>query len=236
MVKLNELRPHVLVIEDEAPMRKFLRTFLTGARYRIVEAESGAQALSLAAESPPDIVILDLGLPDMDGQDVLQLLREWCKAPIVVLSARGQDKQKIKALDNGADDYLTKPFSTGELLARLRVALRKSTTSGSATDSPHFELGDLRVDFVSRQVVVGGKQVRLTRMEYRLLAVLIQHGGRVLTHQFILGEVWGVRDDLDPQSLRVLMASLRRKIEKTPAKPRYLLTELGVGYRLATDD
>ena len=216
-------------------MRKFLRTFLSSAGYHLDEAESGQQALSLAAQSPPDLVLLDLGLPDMDGQDVLQLLREWLKAPIIVLSVRSQDAQKIKALDNGADDYLTKPFSTGELLARVRVALRKVAQTSASSDSPSFELGDLRVDFTARQIFVGEKPVHLTRMEYKLLAVLIQNGGRVLTHHFILNEVWGSREKLNPQVLRVLMAGLRRKIEQDPAQPRYLLTEQGVGYRLATD-
>lgn len=235
MANHGELRPHVLVVEDEAPMRKFLRTFLSGAGYQVRDAETGQQALSLAAQLPPDLVLLDLGLPDMDGQETLELLREWLKAPIIVLSVRNQDAEKIKALDNGADDYLTKPFSTGELLARVRVALRKSMIVPTGADSPSFSLGDLRVDFMSRQIFVGTKQVHLTRMEFKLLSVLIQHGGRVLTHRFILNEVWGARDDLKPQVLRVLMAGLRRKIENDPAQPQYLLTEQGVGYRLAMD-
>ncbi len=229
-----ETRPLILVVEDEAPMRKFLRTFLSSEGYRLAEAGNGQEALSLASQKPPDLVILDLGLPDMDGQEVLQLLREWLRAPIIILSIRDQDTQKIAVLDHGADDYLTKPFSTGELMARLRVAFRHSMRN-AGSDSLLYESGDLRVDFSMRRVLVRGTEVHLTPMEYKLLATLIQHSGRVLTHPFLLAEVWGPKGEQKPQVLRVLMAGLRRKIEADPAQPRYLLTEQGVGYRLAAE-
>ena len=234
MPTVSESRPLILVVEDEAPMRKFLRTFLSSEGYRLIEAGTGEEALSLASQKPPDLVILDLGLPDMDGQEVLQLLREWLRAPIIILSVRDQDTQKITALDHGADDYLTKPFSTGELMARLRVALRHSARSGGG-DSALFELDGLRVDFAARRMLVNGEEAHLTPMEYKLLATLIQFCGRVLTHQFLLAEVWGPKLEHKPQVLRVLMAGLRRKIETDPAQPRYLLTEQGVGYRLAAE-
>lgn len=230
-----ENRPRVLVVEDEAAMRRFLRTFLASEGYQLDEATNGRQAVELAGQHPPDLVVLDLGLPDMDGQEVLQLLREWLLAPIIVLSVRDQDTQKITALDNGADDYLTKPFSTGELLARVRGLLRRSIRGGGALETPLFEVGELRVDFIARQVFVGGAHVHLTPMEYKLLATLIQHGGRVLTHPFLLENIWGPREEKKPQLLRVLMAGLRRKVETDPAQPRYLLTEQGVGYRLAAE-
>ncbi|HTQ38443.1 MAG TPA: response regulator [Pirellulales bacterium] len=227
--------PLVLLVEDEAPMRKFLRAFLSGAGYRIEEASAGEQALSVAAQNPPDVVILDLGLPDMDGQEVLRKLRDWLKSPIIVLSVRNQDAQKIMALDHGADDYLQKPFSTGELLARIRVALRHNAYVQNGNETPIFESGDLKVDLSARRVVLSGAEVHLTRMEYNLLTTLVRHAGKVLTHQFLLAEVWGPSQAENTQHLRVFMASLRRKIEADPAQPHYLLTEQGVGYRLASE-
>jgi two-component system KDP operon response regulator KdpE len=235
MPRSNEIRPLVLIVEDETPMRKFLRTFLSSAGYRLSEATNGRQAIEVAAAQPPDLVILDLGLPDMDGQEVLQRLREWLLVPIIILSVRNQDVQKIAALDHGADDYLTKPFSTGELLARVRVAFRHAIRNGSASDVPVFKSGDLCVDFSARQVFVRDAEVHLTPLEYKVLSTLIQHSGRVLTHQYLLKEVWGPRDDRNTQLLRVCMAGLRRKIEADPAQPRHLLTEQGVGYRLAVE-
>jgi two-component system, OmpR family, KDP operon response regulator KdpE len=227
--------PLVLLVEDEAPMRKFLRAFLSGAGYRIDEASSGEQALAVAAQNPPDIVILDLGLPDMDGQEVLRKLRDWLKAPIIILSVRNQDAQKITALDHGADDYLQKPFSTGELLARIRVALRHTAHVQNGNEAPIFEAGNLKVDLAARRVFANGAEVRLTRMEYKLLTTLVRHVGKVLTHQFLLAEVWGPAQAENTQHLRVFMAGLRRKVEADPAQPRYLLTEQGVGYRLASE-
>jgi two-component system KDP operon response regulator KdpE len=225
--------PVILLVEDELPIRRFLRASLPAEDYRLVEAETGEQAKRLAAHHPPDLVILDLGLPDMDGQDVLRQLREWLHAPIIILSARDQEKQKVMALDNGADDYLTKPFGTPELLARIRVALRHSAKHGSDQESSVFEFDDLKVDRAARRVVVKGEEVHLTPLEYKLLTTLINHAGKVLTHTFLLNEVWGPHHAKETHYLRVFMASLRRKLEDDPAEPRILLTELGVGYRLA---
>jgi two-component system KDP operon response regulator KdpE len=196
---------------------------------------SCAQALRLAAQQPPDLVILDLGLPDVDGQEVLKQLREWLHAPIIVLSARDQEAQKIAALDHGADDYLTKPFSTGELLARIRVALRHAARVESDRESAAFTCGDLKVDLSARRVFVKEAEVHLTPIEYKLLTALVHHAGKVLTHRHILKEVWGPDQVQETHYLRVFMAGLRRKIETDPAQPRYLLTEQGVGYRLATE-
>jgi two-component system KDP operon response regulator KdpE len=224
--------PILLLIEDEAPIRRFLRTSLTGENYRVVEAETGAQAVKLAAQQPPDIVILDLGLPDLDGQEVLRQLREWLRAPIIILSARDQEQQKITALDSGADDYLTKPFGAGELLARIRVALRHAARVPGERESSTFETGDLRINLATRRVCVEDREIDLTPLEYKLLTTLARHAGKVLTHRFLLNEVWGPHHVRETHYLRVFMASLRRKIEADPAQPVYLLTEQGVGYRL----
>jgi two-component system, OmpR family, KDP operon response regulator KdpE len=225
--------PLVLIVEDEAPMRRFVRSFLSRFDYRLAEAATGEEALAAAAESPPDLVLLDLGLPDIDGQDILVQLREWLRAPIIVLSVRDQDKQKIMALNHGADDYLTKPFSTGELQARIQVAFRHAAQGAGGETAALFESGGLVIDRGARRVIVDGQEVKLTRLEYKLLATLARHAGKVLTHQFLLGEVWGPKRVEDSQHLRVFMAGLRRKIEAEPARPRYLITEQGVGYRLA---
>jgi two-component system, OmpR family, KDP operon response regulator KdpE len=227
--------PLLLLIEDELPIRRFLRASLAGDGYRLVEAETGEQAIKLATQQPPDVVILDLGLPDMDGQDVLRRLREWLQAPIIILSVRDQEQQKITALDHGADDYLTKPFSTGELLARIRVALRHRARVGAERESSTFACGDLKVDLAARRVFVTGNEVHLTPIEYKLLTTLVRDSGKVLTHRFLLKEVWGPSHVHETHYLRVFMASLRRKIEADPAQPRYLLTEQGVGYRLAAE-
>jgi two-component system KDP operon response regulator KdpE len=227
--------PLVLIVEDEQPIRRFLRNSLAADEYRLVEAETGQKALKLAAQQPPDVVILDLGLPDMDGQDLLRQLREWLQSPIIVLSARDQEQQKITALDHGADDYLTKPFSTGELLARIRVALRHSMRVSGERESSAFSVGDLRVDLAARRVFLGEREIHLTPIEYKLLTTMIRHAGKVLTHSFLLKEVWGPHRVHETHYLRVFMASLRRKIEADPSQPRYLLTEQGIGYRLAGD-
>jgi two-component system KDP operon response regulator KdpE len=227
--------PLILIVEDELPIRRFLRTSLGLEEYRLVEAETGQQAIRVAAQQPPDLIILDLGLPDVDGQDVLRQLREWLKAPIIILSARDQEKQKVTALDHGADDYLTKPFGTAELLARIRVALRHASKSGSDADSSVFTTGDLKVDLSDRRVFVKGEEVHLTPLEYKLLTTLVKHAGKVLTHRFLLNEIWGPLHARETHYLRVFMASLRRKIEADPAEPRFLLTEQGVGYRLASE-
>ena len=225
--------PLILVIEDEQPIRRFLRASLTAEGYQIQEADTGEQGMRLARQQPPDLVILDLGLPDIDGQEVLRSLREWLTTPIVVLSARGQESQKVNALDHGADDYVTKPFGVAELLARLRTALRHA--AGGGEGSPVFNVGELQVDLAARRVVVGGEEVHLTPLEYKLLAALIKHAGKVLTHRYLLQEVWGPGHAEETHYLRVFMASLRRKLEADPARPRYLLTEPAVGYRLASE-
>jgi len=228
---MTSLGPLVLVIEDEPPIRKFLRGILEREGYRLIEAETGAQAMRLAAQQPPELVLLDLGLPDTDGQFVLTQLREWYFGPIIILSARDQEQQKVTALDHGADDYLTKPFGTAELLARLRVALRRRGERASET-STLFQTGDLRVDLATRRVFTRGTETHLTPTEYKLLTTLIQHAGKVLTHRFLLKEVWGPGQIDETHYLRVHMASLRRKLEIDSANPQYLLTEQGVGYRL----
>ncbi|MBI2807529.1 MAG: response regulator [Planctomycetes bacterium] len=227
--------PLILLIEDELPIRRFLRTSLSSEDYRFVEAESGQQAIRLAARQPPDLVILDLGLPDIDGQDVLRQLREWLKAPIIILSARDQEKQKVTALDNGADDYLTKPFSTAELLARIRVALRHANKGSGEAEASTFATGDLKVDLANRKVLVKEQEIHLTPLEYKLLTTLVKHAGKVLTHRFLLNEVWGPLHGRETHYLRVFMASLRRKIEEDASQPRYLITEQGVGYRFTAE-
>ncbi len=224
---------HILIIEDEQPIRRFLRASLTNEGYRIDEAATAAEGLRVATSQPPDLIILDLGLPDADGQEVLSRLREWYTAPIIVLSARDQEAQKVKALDHGADDYVTKPFGTGELLARMRTALRHNNRVGA--EATTLAVGDLRVDLAARLVFRGEKEVHLTPLEYKLLVTMLRQAGKVLTHRYLLREVWGPQDSQENHYLRVFVASLRRKLEDDPAQPRYLLTEQGVGYRMAAD-
>lgn len=228
--------PLVLLVEDELPIRKFLGASLASAGYRLDEATTGREALKFASQSPPDLVILDLGLPDMDGQELLKQLREWLAAPIIVLSARDQEQQKIVALDHGADDYLTKPFSTGELMARIRAALRHAARSGSSEPgATTYEIGDLKIDLAARRVFTGGREVHLTPIEFKLVSTLVHSAGKVLTHRQLLKDVWGPQQVQETHYLRVFMANLRRKLEADPAQPRYLLTEQGVGYRLASE-
>jgi two-component system KDP operon response regulator KdpE len=228
-------QPLILVIEDETPIRRFLRASLGEHGYRLVEAETGRQGLSFAAMQPPDLVILDLGLPDIDGFEVTRKIREWSTVPILVLSARGQEADKVAALDAGADDYLTKPFGVPELMARLRVALRHVARVKGDGGEPVFQTGELKVDLASRRVFIGETEVHLTPIEYRLLGVLVRNAGKVLTHTHLLKEVWGPPHAQDTQYLRVFMAQLRQKLETDSARPRYLLTEQGVGYRLQAD-
>jgi two-component system KDP operon response regulator KdpE len=225
--------PLVLVIEDEAPIRRFLRASLTEEGYRVEEAATGEEGIKRAMSRPPDLVILDLGLPGVDGQDVLRRLREWLAAPVVVLSARDQEKQKVEALDAGADDYLTKPFGLGELLARMRAALRHARPG--AADGAAVQVGGLRLDLAARAVTLDGEPVRLTPLEYKLLAVLMRNAGKVLTHRHLLRDVWGPHDVHENHTLRVFVATLRRKVEPDPTRPRYVLTEQGVGYRFAAE-
>ncbi len=222
--------PLVLLIEDEPAMRRFLRAALGTHDFRLVEAGTMREGMAQAAGRNPDLILLDLGLPDGDGLDATRQLREWTTTPIIVLSARGQEQDKVAALDAGADDYLTKPFSVGELLARMRVALRHRATGGEVPQL--FEVGALRVDLGRRTVTVAENDVHLTPTEYKLLAVLVKHAGKVLTHRQILLEVWGSHNATQTQALRVYVTQLRHKIERDPARPRMLITEPGVGYRL----
>ena len=222
--------PLVLLIEDESAMRRFLRAALGTHDFRLVEAGTMREGLAQAAGRNPDVILLDLGLPDGDGLDATRQLREWTATPIIVLSARGQEQDKIAALDAGADDYLTKPFSVGELLARIRVALRHRSADGEPPAT--FEAGALKVDLARRTVTVADEEVHLTPTEYKLLAVLVKHAGKVLTHRQLLLEVWGSHNATQTQALRVYVTQLRHKIELDPARPRLLITEPGVGYRL----
>jgi len=225
----------ILLIEDEPQMRRFLRITLQSQGYRLVEAETGNDGLLQAASRNPDVVLLDLGLPDLDGLEVTARLREWTATPIIVISAREQEQDKIKALDAGADDYLTKPFNAGELLARIRVALRHAARRNSGRQDPVFVLQNLRVDLAQRQVFLGDTEVHLTPLEYKLLAVLIRHAGKVVTHRQLLQEVWGPAHVNEVQYLRVYMTQLRHKLEADPARPRFLMNEPGIGYRLKYD-
>jgi len=221
----------VLVVEDEPQVMRFLRATLPSHGYSVLEATTGNQAIIEASTRGPDLVLLDLGLPDIDGIEVTRRLREWSAVPIIVVSARGEEQDKIEALDAGADDYLTKPFGAGELLARMRVALRNAARRGNEPEVV-FEAGGLRVDLGARRVFASGVEVRLTRTEYRLLALLVKHAGKVLTHRQLLKEVWGPGSVDQSHYLRVYMGQLRHKLEKDPARPQILVTETGVGYRL----
>ena len=226
--------PAVVVIEDEGQIRRFLRVTLHAQGYRLFEAATGADGLVEAATRQPDVVIVDLGLPDIDGLEVIRRIREWSSVPIVVLSARGGERDKVTALDAGADDYVEKPFGTDELLARVRVALRHGAGGTREADAV-FTVGALMVDQAHRVVTVDGREVHLTPIEYKLLTILVHHAGKVLTHRQLLREVWGPSHVEHAHYLRVYMGQLRRKIERDPAQPRYLLTEPGVGYRLVDE-
>jgi len=228
-MKENGLR--VLVVDDERAIRRYLHAALQAQGFAVYEASGGKDALEMSIANRPDLIILDLGLPDIDGVEVTRQLREWSQIPIIILSVREQESDKINALDAGADDYLTKPFSTGELLARMRAALRHATQSSS---DPTFESDGLIVDLSHRQVKVGNTEVSLTPTEYDLLRILVQNAGRVLTHRQLLRLVWGAAYESEAHLLRVNMSNLRRKIEPDPTRPRYIITEPGVGYRLRT--
>ena len=227
--------PVVVLIEDEPQIRRFLRATLTGQGYRLFEATTGADGLVEVGSRQPDVLIVDLGLPDIDGIDVIRRLREWTAVPIIVLSARGQERDKVTALDIGADDYVSKPFGADELLARIRVALRHTAGASHEGDDATFRVGELKMDLLRRQVFVGDREVRLTPIEYKLLAALVRHAGKVVTHAQLLRDVWGPTHTDQAHYVRVYLAHLRHKLETEPARPRYLLTEPGVGYRLATE-
>lgn len=227
--------PLILIVEDELPVRRFLRATLTSHGYRLLEAETAADAMRLATAQQPDLILLDLGLPDGDGIDLTRRFREWTAVPIVIVSARGRESDKVDALDAGADDYVTKPFGVSELLARVRVSLRHAAQGKSEAgrrSEPSLTVGPIRVDLVRREVTRDGAPVKLTPIEYKLLVFLLRHAGKVLTHRQILREVWGPANTAQTHYARVYMAELRKKLEDDPAQPKWLVTEPGVGYRL----
>ena len=227
-----ENEPLILIVEDEVQMLRFLRPALQGHGFRVLEARTGEEGLREAATRAPDVVLLDLGLPDLDGIEVTRRLREWTQVPILVISARGREEDKVAALDAGADDYVTKPFGVRELLARLRVALRRSSRVGDG-EASRLTLGELEIDLEKRRVTLAGDAVHLTPIEYRLLAELARNAGKVMTHSQLLRQVWGPAYAHQSHYLRVYMAQLRRKLEADSAQPKHLITEPGVGYRLA---
>jgi two-component system KDP operon response regulator KdpE len=226
------MNPIILLIEDDAQIRRFLRASLVTQGFDLIEAGTGREGLALAASQVPEIILLDLGLPDMEGIEVINQLRLWSNIPIIILSARGQERDKVANLDAGADDYLTKPFGVGELLARIRVALRKAMPAAEGKQEAMYSLGKLKVDFERRLVFRGSEEVHLTPIEYKLLSVLIKHRGKVVTHRQLLKEVWGPSYTEQNPYLRIFILNLRRKLEDDPTRPQYLLTEPGVGYRL----
>ena len=232
---MNSLHEHILVVEDDAQIRNFICFTLEAEGYVCVAAATAEEAMRLLAAEPIDLMLLDLGLPDLDGTEVIRRLRTWSEMPVIVVSARDQDKEKVAVLDLGADDYLTKPFSASELLARIRVALRHMYKQSGAKANPVYQAGELRLDAEKRKVYLGEAEIHVTPMEYALLLLLFKNQGKVLTTSVILREIWGAGYGQDTQALRTLTAGLRRKIEKNPAKPRYILTEIGVGYRLAEE-
>jgi two-component system KDP operon response regulator KdpE len=231
---MNEIPASVLVVDDEIQIRRFLRTGFELDGFQVQEAETGSEALRAATLKPSDLVILDLGLPDMDGADVLERLRAWSSVPLIVLSVRGSEDEKVRLLELGADDYMVKPFGMAELLARAHSAMRRQLRA--ARGEPIITFGPLAIDFAARAVSINGQRLTLTPKEYRLLQILAQHSGNVVTHQFLLREIWGNEHVDDTHYLRIFVRKLRRKIEADPTQPRILLTELGVGYRLVASD
>jgi two-component system, OmpR family, KDP operon response regulator KdpE len=231
---MSEIPTSVLVVDDEVQIRRFLRTGFELDGFQVHEAETGAEALRAATLKPSDLIILDLGLPDMDGADVLERLRAWSSVPLIVLSVRGSEDEKVRLLELGADDYVVKPFGMAELLARAHSAMRRQLRA--ARGEPVIKFGPLSIDFTARAVSINGERLTLTPKEYRLLQILAQHSGNVVTHQFLLREIWGNEHVDDTHYLRIFVRKLRRKIEADPTQPRILLTELGVGYRLVASD
>lgn len=230
-------KPLIVVVEDDKPICKFICVSLETQGYKYIDTSNGKTAISIVSSYNPEIVLIDLGLPDIDGIEVIQKIRPITNAAIIVLSARGREREKVEALDSGADDYLTKPFSVAELLARIRVALRHSKQSNKATDGYEgvFSVGELKIDFEKHCVSISDNEVHLTPIEFKLISLMVKNAGRVLTHKFIIKEIWGESSVNDTQSLRVFMANIRRKIEKDPTNPRYIFTEVGVGYTFSDE-
>ena len=229
---MNSMSLRILLVEDDAHIRRFLRATLVTQGYGLLEVETGEEGLALAAAQVPDLVLLDLGLPDMDGKEVIRRLREWSEVPIIVLTARGQEREKVASLDAGADDYLTKPFGVGELLARIRAAMRRVRMPEPGRVEQVLSLGNVTVDLERRRVTRGAEEINLTPIEFKLLSVLIRHRGKVVTHRQLLKEVWGPSYIEQNPYLRIVILNLRRKLEENPTRPHYLITEPGVGYRL----
>lgn len=232
---LNEIQPIILIVEDDIQIRNFIRFALENEKYKVLTSENAAQAMNEIVSEPMDLILLDLGLPDADGMEVIKKVREFSDIPIIVVSARDQDKEKVKALDYGADDYLVKPFSASELLARIRVAFRHLEKIGKEEVMQNGKVGELMIDFSKHLVYLKGEELHVTPMEYRLLSVFFKNIGKVLTTSYIIQEVYGKNYGNDTQALRALMAALRHKIEDSPARPRYIMTEIGVGYRLVDE-
>ncbi len=229
MLEMNH-KTTILLIEDEKTICQFITTSLEGANYRVVSANTGTEGLSLAASLCPDVILLDLGLPDMDGMDIIARIRSWSMIPIIVISARSKEQEKVKALDLGADDYITKPFGNSELMARIRTSLRHTGNKAGITQL--YKAGDLVINYEKHAVTIKGEEVHLTQIEFKLLSLLSKNSGKVLTYSYIMEHIWGPYIDSNNQILRVNMANIRRKIEKNPAQPQYIFTEIGVGYRM----
>lgn len=233
------IKDKILIVEDEKNITGFIKAILTTNGYDVVTAHTGNEAFSMISSHCPDLILLDLGLPDMDGIEIIESVRTWTQLPIIVVSARGHERDKVEALDKGADDYITKPFSPLELLARVRVAIRHmryGVTNENLMMSGKFECGNLVIDYDKHQVLINGENARLTQNEFKIVALLGKCSGKVLTYDFIMKEIWGPQSRGNNQILRVNMANIRRKIEKNPAEPEYIFTEIGVGYRMAEDE
>lgn len=232
---MKDHRELILIVEDEKNIADFVETVLNSRNYKVIKAYTGKEALSAITSHCPDVILLDLGLPDMDGLDIIKQVREWAETPIVVISARTQEKEKVAALDLGADDYITKPFGTDELMARIRTALRHHDKVKAGNSSEKYQVEGLEIDFGKRLVMLEGQSIHLTQIEYKLITLLAKNAGKVLTYDHIMKEIWGPYAGDDNQILRVNMANIRRKLEKNPAEPKYIFTEVGVGYRMQED-
>ncbi len=229
-------KPLILIVEDEEGICNFISAILTSNEYNVIKTAKGKEAVAMAASYCLDLILLDLGLPDLDGVEVLKTIRQWTGTPVVVVSARGHEREKVEALDLGADDYITKPFGTAELLARIRTAIRHSqkSTSGSDSQADKITIGDLEINYGKRLISIAGEEIHFTPIEYKIIVLLSKHIGKVLTHDFIIKEIWGPYTN-EIQTLRVNMANIRRKLEFNPAEPKYIVTEVGVGYRMVEE-